>query len=236
MQNMPRWSGLLHMDRSWAAYRDASSSNTRHAHVAMQLCVGHARAPVIIDANGQAVQSRGIAIRRGVPHRLEPSLDVTLVFVEPQSPLARALLDLLPNEPISPMPDDRCDRIATRITLSEILAGMTEIARPDAALDARLEAALTLLVDTHANDAVTLAAQRAGLSPPRLRALAHAQLGVPLAPWVMWRELERAGAAIVTGAGLAEAALTGGFTDQAHFSRAMRRVFGITPGELAALV
>lgn len=107
---------------------------------------------------------------------------------------------------------------------------------PDTALDARLNAALNLLVDTRANDAVAQAAQHVGLSPSRLRALAQAQLGVPLAPLVMWRKLERAGASIMTGAGLAEAALAGGFSDQAHFSRTMRRVFGITPGELSGLV
>jgi AraC-like DNA-binding protein len=33
----------------------------------------------------------------------------------------------------------------------------------------------------------------------------------------------------MAGASLAEAAYAGGFADQAHYTRAMRKMFGITP-------
>lgn len=229
------WSGRLHIDRSWAAFRGFSASNTLHAHVAMQLCVGHALPPTVVDASGRAVHSRGIAIRPGVRHRLEPSPDITLVFIEPQTPLARKLMALLPRASIAPMPDELCNQIAAGVPLERLFGELMALAQPKAVLDGRLSTALAVLVETTANDGVAQAARAAGISPSRLRALAHAELGVPLAPWVMWRKLERAGAAIMAGSGLAEAALAGGFADQAHFSRAMRRVFGITPGELADL-
>jgi AraC-like DNA-binding protein len=54
-----------------------------------------------------------------------------------------------------------------------------------------------------------------------------------LSQWLLWRKLEQAALAISTGASLAEAAHAGGFADQPHFSRTMRRMFGLTPGAAA---
>lgn len=79
-------------------------------------------------------------------------------------------------------------------------------------------------------------ARGVGLSPARLRALAQAELGAPLAHWRAWLQLERAIGALRTGEPLAAAAAIGGFSDQAHLSRTMRRFFGITPLTAARVV
>ena len=74
------------------------------------------------------------------------------------------------------------------------------------------------------------------LSPQRLRALARRELGMPLPRWRAWVRLRRAAEALVAGSSLAEAALEGGFADQAHMTRWMREMMGITPRTaLAAL-
>jgi transcriptional regulator GlxA family with amidase domain len=54
------------------------------------------------------------------------------------------------------------------------------------------------------------------------------------APLIGW--LQRASRSLARGASLAEAALDAGFADQAHLSRSMRRVFGVTPATVAALI
>jgi len=73
---------------------------------------------------------------------------------------------------------------------------------------------------------------RVGLSPQRLRAVARETLGMPLARWRVWARLRRAAEAIVAGRPLADAAVTAGFADQAHLSRWMREMMGLTPTEV----
>ncbi len=72
-------------------------------------------------------------------------------------------------------------------------------------------------------------ARHVGISASRLRTLAREQLGVSLSTWMLWRKLERAARAVLDGEPLARAAALGGFSDQAHFTRTMRRMFGVTP-------
>ena len=79
-------------------------------------------------------------------------------------------------------------------------------------------------------------AARAGLSTARLRALAQAELGAPLAHWRLWLRLETALLSLRAGEGLAIAAVEGGFADQSHLNRAMSRFFGITPLTVARLL
>jgi AraC-like DNA-binding protein len=99
-------------------------------------------------------------------------------------------------------------------------------------LDHRLERALdTLRHDPGDLGAMARAAASVDLSEPRLRSLAYQQLGVPLSQWMIWRKLERSAIAISNGAALADAAMEGGFADQAHLARTMRRMFGITAGQ-----
>lgn len=95
-------------------------------------------------------------------------------------------------------------------------------------LDARLAAALRCLEADTSSAAVARTAGVVGLSTSRLRALSIQELGTPLASWVLWRKLERAGKNLMGGAGFAAAAHGAGFADQAHFTRTMRKVFGIT--------
>jgi AraC-like DNA-binding protein len=71
-----------------------------------------------------------------------------------------------------------------------------------------------------------------GLSPGRLMHAFTASLGIPLRPYVAWLKLQRAAAAIATGAPLAEAANSSGFADAAHMSRTFRRMFGVPPSAL----
>jgi AraC-like DNA-binding protein len=61
--------------------------------------------------------------------------------------------------------------------------------------------------------------------------LATQQLGVPLSKWVLWQAI-RISAQSALSMSLAEAALAGGFADQAHFTRSARKLFGLTPTEL----
>jgi methylphosphotriester-DNA--protein-cysteine methyltransferase len=75
-----------------------------------------------------------------------------------------------------------------------------------------------------------------GLSPQRLRALARQQLGMPLARWRVWTRLRRAAESLQSGRSLADAATAAGFADQAHLTRQMREMMGLTPAALLPIV
>ena len=101
-------------------------------------------------------------------------------------------------------------------------------------LDSRLVLALNALADSDI-PLPSLAAQ-VGLSPQRLRALARQQLGMPLARWRVWSRLRRAAEALQGGQSLADAASSAGFADQAHLTRQMREMMGLTPAALLPIV
>jgi AraC-like DNA-binding protein len=50
------------------------------------------------------------------------------------------------------------------------------------------------------------------------------------------RQLDRVRCAVRSGAGLADAALAGGFADQAHMTRHFKRAYGLTPARWAAII
>lgn len=70
----------------------------------------------------------------------------------------------------------------------------------------------------------------------RLRALARHDLGMPLTRWRVWTRLGRTAQAVQAGQSLADAAVTAGFADQAHLTRQMREMMGVTPASVLPLL
>ncbi|HLU75170.1 MAG TPA: helix-turn-helix domain-containing protein [Nonomuraea sp.] len=101
-------------------------------------------------------------------------------------------------------------------------------------LDPRLVVAMEAL--SRRDIRIARAAAEAGLSPQRLRVLARRQLGMPLARWRIRQRLRRAVRALAEGQSIAEAAVSGGFADQAHFNRRLRETTGLTPAVVASML
>ena len=59
---------------------------------------------------------------------------------------------------------------------------------------------------------------------------------MPLARWRVWTRLRRAAEALKGGQTLADAATAAGFSDQAHLTRQMREMMGLTPAALLPIV
>lgn len=225
------WSGEFVFGAAWAAYRGPVDSNSLHAHVAIQIVVAHESEASVSDAEGRVHRGRSLFIRPMVPHALAAEGTLSLLYVEPQSPLAAALLESSAPNDISRFSSELAGRLdPSRSPAEWIDALAASLPSEGDHLDPRLAQATAALSDNPGALAVAAAAAAAGLSPSRLRALARRQLGLPLVTWLLWRKLERAAQALAAGATAVEAAGEGGFADQAHLARAMRRMFGVTPG------
>lgn len=221
------WSGEYLFGATGAAFRGSAADNAPHRHATLQLVSGRGDIVTIEGPGGAALAGPAMLIRPGVLHTLHPAQRVTLVFLEPQSGAAREILAVAEPGGVAPLPVGVASLLSSDASLTTILVGIERPAAID--LDPRLQVALKFLGMAEGPRAIARAATAAGLSPPRLRALAQAQLDVPLTAWLAWHRLARAGASLATGATLAQAAVDAGFADQAHLSRAYRKVFGITP-------
>lgn len=225
------WSGRFEFGDGWAAYRGPADANTSHRHAAIQITVA-GEGTVGVRCGGTVVRGRAVIVPSMTRHELLPQeTPVTAFYLEAEAPMGRALRAICTGSEVRQVPQpvdailDPTDINATMDGLRALLA-----ARDNVPIDPRLAAVLeSLRRSPGAPGAVGRAAAAAGISAPRLRELAQAELGVALSQWLLWQKLARASRALADGAGLAEAAAAGGFADQAHFARTMRRMFGVTP-------
>ncbi|WP_406115451.1 helix-turn-helix domain-containing protein [Kitasatospora purpeofusca] len=222
MENGEGTGPRLVVGTGYALYRGPLADSHTHRHAAFQVAYATGTAdpvPMVTVTDGNGVRHRGAALLVApmVRHRMEPVRELVSYFIDPHCAFA--------------------DRLRTPggpgITAAPHWRGLREEqVRPAGALpSARVDPRLRAAMEAAGDDAVPLAglAARVGLSPQRLRALAQEQLGLPLARWRIWRRLARAADALRAGSTPAEAALLGGFADQAHFGRRMREMTGLTP-------
>lgn len=217
----------------WACYIGAAQQHDSHAHIATQLAVG-LDGPVSVQSLSRSVAGDGVMISPRVEHTARAGIGerVAFLYVAPHVALSRALEQRLGGQGLAPL-DARlvaCFREHEDVR-KQVAALSRELGAPAgrAALDPRLMRALaTLEADPGVLGAIERAVAASGLSEARLRVLAQSDLGIPLSQWMLWRKLERSMRSIAVGTSLSEAAVDAGFADQAHLSRTMRRMFGIT--------
>ncbi len=212
---MPRFA----VREGYAIYRGPSTDSTVHGHAAFQIAIAaDTRGSVtMVDASGTSHRAAALVVPPMVRHRMLATPHLLTFFVDPHCAFADRLWE-------------RCD---SGITAAPEMRDLGEDdvrpagARPSSGLDGRLLEAMNTLADRKVP--MPVLAARVGLSPQRLRALARQELGMPLARWRIWQRLARAAEALREGRSLADAAITGGFADQAHFNRQMREMMGLTP-------
>jgi AraC-like DNA-binding protein len=198
----------------YAVYRGPVTDSTPHRHAAFQVAIAIGGEVTMVDGSANQHQAVALVVAPMTRHRMLANADLLTYFVEPHCAFADRLRE-------------RCrDDITAAPELHGLRAADIGVS-PSGALDPRLVTALTTLSD-RAVPMPSLAAM-VGLSPQRLRALARQQVGMPLARWRLWARLRRATEALRAGQSLADASVTAGFADQAHLTRAMRDMMGLSP-------
>jgi AraC-like DNA-binding protein len=223
------WSGEFVFGAAWAAFRGQAADNSLHSHAALQLTLAEGEEVTLTDAAARRFSGKALLTRPATMHALMPINRVTLILIDPHTPLAGFFLDQVGPSDIELLPGGMDRLLAREGPIANCLDRIAASVPAQRELDPRLAGALQFLIDSAHRATVSDAAAANGLSTSRLRLLARRQLRLPLSSWQTWNKLERAAQELATGAGLAEAALAGGFADQAHFTRTMRKVFGITP-------
>lgn len=211
----------------YALYQGPSWDSGFHRHAAFQIVVAVAGEAAMVDASGVCHRAVALVVPPMVRHRMLATTDLRVFFVEPQCAFADRLRE-------------RCvsggcvsGRWGSGISAAPELRELSEEdvrlagARPSGELDPRLLAAMDALADGPVS--MPDLAARVDMSPQRLRGLARSQLGMPLTRWRVWGQLRRTVDALRAGRSLAEAAAVSGFADQAHLTRWMREMMGLTP-------
>jgi AraC-like DNA-binding protein len=209
------------MGEGYASYEGPSGDGALHRHAAFQIAIAVRGEVAVVDAYGTEHRAVALVVAPMARHRTVAPDGLRTFFVEPHCAFA----------------DRMRERCASGVVAAPELRDLSEDdvhragARPSDTLDPRLVAAMDALADGEAVAMPDLAV-RVGLSAQRLRALARDGLGMPLTRWRIWHRLRHATEAVRDGRTLAEAAITGGFADQAHFTRQMREMMGLTPAAL----
>jgi AraC-like DNA-binding protein len=236
------WKGAARMGLGWVFFMGAAGDTCPHAHHAIQVLLADAPKRVWTSQRGWQ-EVRGLMIGPDLAHALAPGAErVTLIYVEPESE-SGARLRLALSEGVRELTD--AERIAIqleadpatqpdRVLVHALEPGVESepASRPDPVID-RIIASIPSRLERPVSAAQL--AEAAGLSASRFQHRFRARTGLALRPYLRWRRLLIAMAAVMHGESLTDAALSGGFADAAHFTRTVRRHFGITPGMMAAL-
>ncbi len=212
------------------AYRGRAGDNTLHAHASLQITAPRVGSVEIVDKTGSVLSGPVLCVQAGVPHQLRSEEDVVVLLIEPQTLLAEEMSAGTGPQGIAQLSGNHRTVFDNDPPLAKLVAHFA-LQAENKPIDARLSTALRFLAEAPLLKAVSNAASHCGLSESRLRSISKQQLGIPLSKYLLWCAVGRAGRALVAGSSLADAAAVGGFSDQAHFTRTMKNLLGITPGQ-----
>ncbi|MBN6054762.1 helix-turn-helix transcriptional regulator [Nonomuraea sp. RK-328] len=210
---MPRFA----VGEGYAVYRGPATDSAFHGHAAFQVAIAAEGEVAMVDESGTLHRAVTLVVPPMARHRMLAAADLVTFFVEPHCVFADRLRERC-GDGVAAVPELR--------DLREEDIGRAGV-HPSGELDPRLVEALNTLRDRSVP--MPALAAMVGLSPQRLRALARHQVGMPLTRWRVWARLRRAAEAMRAGRSPADAAIMAGFADQAHLTRRMREMMGLTP-------
>ena len=220
---------LFIFGEDYGAFYGPVDQNALHQNAAYQVVLGQESDITILGEDNVELVGNTVLIKSLTAHRIKCDGLISLIYFSPGSNFVLSHLKHLATPAISLLSPDVLP-FPANASFGEIIDTLNEVMNnPKSTLDPRLAQALADLEENLQSGSIAEAAEHCGLSRSRLRTLAREQLGIPLSTWFIWKKLIQANKSLSLGASLSEAALMGGFSDQAHFTRSMKRMFGVTP-------
>lgn len=240
----PTWPPLL-------AVRGPGAASAPHAHHGMHVVVALEGELTVEVGRSRARRAVGVITAPDVPHRIDArGATIFLVFLDPESAAGTGLraalggdarlLDARARDAIVGVGGRDADPHAVMSGAGEpwtrrvVESALGVRIPPPTPLHPGVRRVLRHVARAGAEDDLSLEALAAvaRLSPGRLMHAFTACIGAPLRPYLAWLRVQRASAAIVSGATMTEAAHRAGFSDAAHMSRTFRRMLGMAPSAL----
>lgn len=220
----PQQAGTPH-----AAARHAGEQGWWTTHPSWQLVLGVEDALEVADAHAEVSRGAGLLVPPGKLCRMSAHGAVVHLWIDPPSVPGSFATDIIPLdrgsvESLVGAIDGGRPGVAERVTpqLADLLGSPTPI-------DPRLRAALDEL---GRSDSLHDLADRAGITPRRLRQLAAANLGGRLRDLRRWHRLREAGLNYPF-LSATESATAAGFADQSHLIRTSRTLTSRTFADVA---
>lgn len=232
------WSGRIELGPGWARFVGNAGDNLAHRHHAVQLVISEgAEVRAIIES--EWFEAAGLLIGSDVDHAIQPG-PARMIYVESESPRGQRLnaackrgVRVLTSHTCGVLQDlwhasTTADDSVTAI-VRELAGVATEHVKPGGLLS-RVQALIdSLPLRVEERFGTEALAAECQISPSRFAHVFKAQTGMAVRPYVRWLRLTRALDEVGGGRTLTAAAHAAGFADAAHFSRTMRRHFGIAP-------
>ncbi|WP_372810491.1 helix-turn-helix domain-containing protein [Litorivivens sp.] len=236
-----RWAGETAISPGLGIFRGHSGDNRPHRHWAHQISIGLDR-EVVFDIEGKEVCAPAVLIAAGTRHRqhngetlslyIDPLVNVDIpVTLDTKQSKWKALADNEAQVLVSRFPREK----SLQDTLQQIA-----LPEPLTLVDNQRLAAVIAKIQasTQGNNNISRdeLAALCRLSPSRFSHWFSEQTGLPLRSYRKWLRLITALEIALTTTNLSQAATEAGFSDQAHFTRAVREAFGISPTQLMKLL
>ena len=244
------WLGRVFFGSEHLLYAGPMAPTALHAHHAWQIVLGVEADMCLVDGHGGELAGRAAVIPPDAPHGRTRPARGALVYVDPDGLAGRRLRRTIAAS--ARAPDwAAAARPLEAVPLDELPAAWPEADRLHAAVLAALvgvevrprpvhPGVLRVLrrIPERLDDDLRLAtlAREARLSPGRLGHVFSAEVGIPLRRYVLWARMRRVAEHLQRGGSVTDAAHAAGFADGAHMSNAFRRMFGLTPSEVAGVV
>jgi AraC-like DNA-binding protein len=219
--------------------------SSKHQHHCVQLVMALKGELLVRSGPGRKwTKCRAILVKPDAPHEVEAvDVRVLLAFVESESSLGAALLAMLRSD-FSIVPDStvaqwrrylgdpkRLDAHRVEVWVRQHLLSGRRMPH----LHPGVRKVLQMVreeIGTGDDFSLSQMAKVAGLSPSRFMHVFTEAVGVPLRPYILWLRLQLACGELMRGASIIAAAQLSGFADAAHLTRTVRRMLGMTPGEI----
>ncbi|MEI1278053.1 helix-turn-helix transcriptional regulator [Leptospira venezuelensis] len=224
-------------------YCGESFSTIRHSHFFSQICCSLNEGQVRLQGgNGEWRKYKTVFVPSRISHRTEQTSEKFIILLVDPLGIGEGIFrnqkiemgepgievgDQIPAQEIrDSFKEENPTRIRMRIL--ELLNSVRSSQKPKV-MDSRIQNSLPKIGLEESN--LIEIAKGFGLSQSRFRHLFREETGITFSEYKIWTKIRKAVLYLSTQPQLVQAALEGGFADQAHFTRIFKNSFGLRPSD-----